>query len=202
MNQTRYSISDASKQAAVEPHVLRYWEEELELPIPRNAMGHRYYREEEMVKIQGIKKLKEEGFQLKAIKLILPNLDKVEQLPEEARNRLCDELNEKVMEQEKTGLVLHTHLNLKEEKNESDKMFQFQNIMTQLIQNALAENTQMLTQEISKEVTTNVVKEVDYQFRIREEREEAHYRKIDEVLRSYQKKKKTSKFPFRKKVEE
>ena len=78
MDHTRYIISDASKQVEVEPHVLRYWEEELELEIPRNAMGHRYYREQELDTIRGIKKLKEQGFQLKAIKMILPNIKKVE----------------------------------------------------------------------------------------------------------------------------
>lgn len=45
MNETRYLISDASKQLKVEPHVLRYWEEELNMPIKRNELGHRYYLE-------------------------------------------------------------------------------------------------------------------------------------------------------------
>ena len=31
-----YLISDAAKQVQVETHVLRYWEEELGLPIKRN----------------------------------------------------------------------------------------------------------------------------------------------------------------------
>ena len=43
MAEIHYLISDASKKVDVEAHVLRYWEEELELPIPRNDMGHRYY---------------------------------------------------------------------------------------------------------------------------------------------------------------
>ena len=193
MNQTRYSISDASKQAAVEPHVLRYWEEELELPIPRNAMGHRYYREQELDTIRGIKKLKEQGFQLKAIKMILPNIKKVEELPPDTRNRLCDELNERVMEQEKGGLVVHTELNLNSKEPNQDKMQQFQSIMTQIIQNAMEENNKALSKRVSEEVTTSVVKEVDYQFRMREEREEEHYRKIDEAIRSCQQKKKRKK---------
>lgn len=39
-------ISDASSMVNVESHVLRYWEDELELNIPRNEMGHRYYTQE------------------------------------------------------------------------------------------------------------------------------------------------------------
>ena len=31
-------ISDAAKQVKVESHVLRYWEEELHLPIKRNEL--------------------------------------------------------------------------------------------------------------------------------------------------------------------
>ena len=193
MDHTRYIISDASKQVEVEPHVLRYWEEELELEIPRNAMGHRYYREQELDTIRGIKKLKEQGFQLKAIKMILPNIKKVEELPPDTRNRLCDELNERVMEQEKGGLVVHTELNLNAKESNQDKMQQFQNIMTQIIQNVMEENNNALSKRVSEEVTTSVVKEVDYQFRMREEREEEHYRKIDEAIRNCQQKKKRKK---------
>ena len=193
MDHTRYIISDASKQVEVEPHVLRYWEEELELEIPRNAMGHRYYREQELDTIRGIKKLKEQGFQLKAIKMILPKIKKVEELPPDTRNRLCDELNERVMEQEKGGLVVHTELNLSSKEPNQDKMQQFQSIMTQIIQNAMEENNKALSKRVSEEVTTSVVKEVDYQFRMREEREEEHYRKIDEAIRSCQQKKKRKK---------
>lgn len=193
MDHTRYIISDASKQVEVEPHVLRYWEEELELEIPRNAMGHRYYREQELDTIRGIKKLKEQGFQLKAIKMILPNIKKVEELPPDTRNRLCDELNERVMEQEKGGLVVHTELDLSTKEPNQNKMEQFQSIMTQIIQNAMEENNKALSRRVSEEVTTSVVKEVDYQFRLRGEREEEHYRKIDEAIRSCQQKKKRKK---------
>ena len=56
--------------------VLRYWEEELELPIQRTELGHRYYTEEDIQTFQNIKELKERGFQLKAIKVLLPELKK------------------------------------------------------------------------------------------------------------------------------
>ena len=69
MDQIRYMISDASRLVEVESHVLRYWEEELELPIARNEMGHRYYTEDDIQLLKHIKKLKERGYQLKAIKM-------------------------------------------------------------------------------------------------------------------------------------
>ena len=74
MSEIRYMISETAKQVDVEAHVLRYWEEELSLPIDRNEMGHRYYTEDDITLFKNIKELKERGFQLKAIKMLLPEL--------------------------------------------------------------------------------------------------------------------------------
>ena len=73
VEKVRYMISDAAAMAGVESHVLRYWEEELDLTIPRNEMGHRYYTRENIQEFQKIKQLKEQGYQLKAIRFILHN---------------------------------------------------------------------------------------------------------------------------------
>ena len=75
MKENKYTISEAAKLLSVENHVLRYWEEELELNIPRNELGHRYYREEEIQLLHCIKELKNKGFQLKAVKEVLPDLE-------------------------------------------------------------------------------------------------------------------------------
>lgn len=64
-------ISDAAKEVQVESHVLRYWEEELHLPIKRNELGHRFYTREDVERFRQIKSMKERGLQLKAIKMIL-----------------------------------------------------------------------------------------------------------------------------------
>ncbi|MCC8080702.1 MAG: MerR family transcriptional regulator [Lachnospiraceae bacterium] len=74
MKKVRYMISDASNLIQVESHVLRYWEEELELDIPRNEMGHRYYTEENIRQFEQIRKWKEEGYQLKAIRMMIHSL--------------------------------------------------------------------------------------------------------------------------------
>lgn len=60
MMQEMLLISEAAKQVEVETHVLRYWEEELQLPIKRNNMGHRYYTGEDVKRFREIKALKEE----------------------------------------------------------------------------------------------------------------------------------------------
>ena len=72
MGEVHYMISEAAKRVDVEAHVLRYWEEELEIPIERTAMGHRYYTEENIRLFQCIKELKTQGLMLKELKEILP----------------------------------------------------------------------------------------------------------------------------------
>ena len=71
MDETRYIISDAAKMVDVESHVLRYWEDELGIEVPRNELGHRYYTDKEIKLFSDIRALKDKGFQLKAIKMIL-----------------------------------------------------------------------------------------------------------------------------------
>ena len=69
MDEVHYLISDASKKVDVEAHVLRYWEEELELDIPPvTRWGTGTIRIYISACLSRIKNLKEKGFQLKAIK--------------------------------------------------------------------------------------------------------------------------------------
>ncbi len=71
MEEKRYIISEAAERTGIETHVLRYWEDELALDIPRNEMGHRYYTERQLELFKQIKELKDSGFQLKAVKAVL-----------------------------------------------------------------------------------------------------------------------------------
>lgn len=186
MSQTRYIISDASKKIDVEPHVLRYWEEELHLEIKRNEMGHRYYREEDLHQLRGIKKLKEKGFQLKAIKMVLPEMNKVLELEEENLEHLRDELNDKVLSLEGGTGIAAREKAVPSQKMMEEKMEKFQTIMTGMFSNALKEQSRAITKAVSEEVTNSVIKEMDYRMRMQEEREEAHIKKLDEVLHAYQ----------------
>ncbi len=68
MSETRYLISEMSKMLQLEPHVLRYWEEELGFDIARNEMGHRYYTEKDLQRFIRVKELKKDGMQLREIK--------------------------------------------------------------------------------------------------------------------------------------
>ena len=72
MEETIYSVSQAVKFLEVQSHVLRYWEEELKLPIKRNEMGHRYYTRWDIQVFLSIKELKKRGYSLKEIGELTP----------------------------------------------------------------------------------------------------------------------------------
>lgn len=74
MVKERYLINEAAKEVHVESHVLRYWEEELELPIKRNEQGHRIYTQEDVDRFIRIKSLKDQGLQLKAVRTVLEQI--------------------------------------------------------------------------------------------------------------------------------
>lgn len=189
----RYMISDAAKLVDVESHVLRYWEEELDIEIPRNEMGHRYYTDYYIRVFRKIKDLKDQGFLLKAIKIALPeimngnNVDNVEHIIRE--QTLKDEL----MKEEQDGTQLMTdldhgsELSVHHETDKLSKIEQFQMILGNVVTAVIQENNKELTKEVSKNVSDSVIKEVDYLFRIKEEKEEERYKKFDEMVRGLQK---------------
>lgn len=226
MNDTVYYISEASKKVEVEPHVLRYWEDELKLSIRRNEMGHRCYTVKDIETLRRIKQLKEQGLQLKAIRMVLqgggqdlydrkwaanepsgsetgPETEKgvADSLPGE-RESIEEKVEDMVMKKAKKYMVTmskgkETVLEMPEdgqdlneyeepvddEKEKKAKRLQYllQHMVTDAVKNA---NREMCT-----EIKESILKELDYQFRQQEERDEErrkldeeHYRKIDEMI--------------------
>ncbi len=179
-------ISDAAKKVQVESHVLRYWEEELKLPIKRNEVGHRYYTDADIERFIQIKNMKERGLQLKAIKMILKD-GKLDVLPMEG------EVHADFVTEEGAGMAIEV-VDKKEvavtEESKEEKAQRLQWLLKQLIKETLEENNK----ELSKEIRESVVKELDYQFRCQEEREmerdkerdkrnEEYYQRMDALLR-------------------
>ena len=74
MGEVHYMISEAAKRVCVETHVLRYWEEELDLTIGRTEMGHRYYTDDDIQLFCCIRELKEQGLPLKDLKNVIPDM--------------------------------------------------------------------------------------------------------------------------------
>ena len=199
-------ISDAAKEVKVESHVLRYWEEELHLPIKRNELGHRYYTQEDVERFKQIKGMKERGLQLKAIKMILRDgkldvlsmkqgqIGSTEKLEEEKREESpVTNVQGEPMDREETGLAIDIVDSREREiaaESKEDKSRRLQWLLQQLIRQTLQENNS----ELCREIKESVVKELDYQFRMQEERDEArdkmlaerdeeHYKWMDELLR-------------------
>ncbi len=174
MGEKRYMISDASRMLGIESHVLRYWEEELDIVIPRNEMGHRYYTDYHINLLRNIRKLKQQGYGLRAIKMMLSDPNGASEkntgnLPEirvnfEAENRL--EAAESSM---------------------NAKLEQFQSIMDGIVSKAIHNSTKNLGKELSDDVSQNVLKGVNYMMRLQDEKEDARYKKLDELMRSRQK---------------
>lgn len=249
MNDTVYYISEASKKVEVEPHVLRYWEDELKLPIGRNEMGHRCYSEKDIETLRRIKRLKEQGLQLRAIRVVLqgggqelygttrpadkyagdetgqkahlrtadvgvenkdrklPN-SRIEEADKKTTENLCGKEGtieakmedmimkkakkymvtmskgkETVLEVPEEGEELKEYEEPDEEREKKAKRLQYllQHMVTDAVKNA---NREMCT-----EIKESILKELDYQFRQQEERdeerkklEEEHFRKIDEMI--------------------
>ena len=185
-------ISDAAKQVKVESHVLRYWEEELHLPIKRNELGHRYYTKEDVERFKEIKSMKERGLQLKAIKMILKDgrLDVLPEEKEEKPRMAIEIVDNPPAEQPGKGICTVEEKAEAAVESREEKAKRLQWILQQLIREAVRENNQ----ELCRELKESMVKELDYQFRSREEREEerdrkleerseAYYQKMDELLR-------------------
>lgn len=175
-----FMISDAAKQVQVEPHVLRYWEEELDMPAKRNEMGHRYYTEEDIKQFQKIKELKEQGLQLKAIRHILKS------------GGFQADIGKRHVLMVKKGEILpvaESDITVQEETREQ-KTIRLQQLLKEMIVEAVHSSNE----ELYREVKESLLKELDYQFRLQEEREDAreeerisrqeeHFRQIDELLR-------------------
>lgn len=69
--EVEYSISEAAEITGYATHVLRYYEKEFDIDIPRKDSNHRYYTYKEIELIQYIKSLQEQGFSNKQIKIIV-----------------------------------------------------------------------------------------------------------------------------------
>lgn len=218
--ETIYYISEAAKKVQVETHVLRYWEEELQLPIKRNEMGHRCYTEQDIAKLKEIRALKEQGLQLKAIRTVLFKIqpegkaqpqetEKSNDQTQTGRDKLMEMVKERVEDKAKENeneemLFNRPHkyvvalsggteeVTVQEQPDESpeDEKNQKAARLQYLLHHMITEAVRTANRELCTEVKDSILKELDYQFRMQEEREEQHwkeeeehYRRIDEMIR-------------------
>ena len=185
MSEIRYMISDAARQVGVEAHVLRSWEEELDIKVGRTELGHRYYTDKTIYIMKKVKELRDKGFQLKAIKVLIPEIQKNAVMKETATK------TEKAEHTEKTD----SDANLKDSTQEVpkpqtilpfvdslDNLEKFQDIVGDIMKRALQENNV----ELENRIADSVLKEMEILMKIQEKREEERYRNLDETIRSFQ----------------
>ena len=205
MGEVRFMISEAAKKVHVESHVLRYWEEELGLSIGRTEMGHRYYTEDDIQLFCCIKRLKDEGMLLRDLKLLIPQLN-------ETRNRLrqVDKASEKTAAKsavkalagaaapaetdpvstpdsvEKPSAALPSAAVTPDEIITQTQLEQVRSLLGDVLSEVVTANNSTLTNQISKTVTSDILREMDDLFQAKERREEEHFRKLDSLIRQQQ----------------
>lgn len=254
MGEVRFMISEAAKQVQVESHVLRYWEEELNLKIGRTEMGHRYYTEDDIQLFRCIKKLKNEGMLLRDLKPLIPELRATRKILTSARNDATvrpeasrsDAARSETSGQEtsrsqagrpeasgqeisrsqaepgrpepvrpeadkseaKTSIkVSDTHTVPAAETSipspqNADKpeelaiaqaevipvtqLEQVRSLIGDVLTEVVTANNTSLEKNISRKVTSDVIREMDFMFQAKERQEEEHYRKLDCLIRQQQ----------------
>ena len=167
MGEVRYMISEAAKRVNVETHVLRYWEEELELPIGRTEMGHRYYTEENLQLFRCIKELKEQGMFLKDLKDLIPDMLR--------------------LKEKKAALTIaQPEVITTQDPETNGKLEQVQSLLGHMLQNIIEENNKVLEKSVSQHVSEQVIKEMDDLLREKERHEEERFRRLDIYIRQQQ----------------
>lgn len=195
-------ISDACKQLNMEAHVLRYWEEELGLPIMRNDQGYRCYTNAQLLMFQRIKILRDAGYQLKAIKLVVPRLALLDDDEFYYLVKLSDEMNKRASELPDTLPAILPVSASQTELARKLRMEEFEDVMNRILDEALCRHSadvnaqladticekigvqldNVIAEKITEQVSTKVIKEMDYRMRLQDDEAEERFRKLDETL--------------------
>lgn len=179
MQNKTYSIKEAAAELELENHTLRYYEDELDLSIPRNSLGHRYYREYDMKVFRDIMVLKEQGLQLKAIKNAIQSYyDPIAQDWEEGSEAYIQ-----------AAVTIEQPLDITDTSN--TKVEQFRLMMKQTFVQAINENEEALKSELNHHIKYKIEEDMKEEMqkieRIYEEKDKERYKKLDETMREMQK---------------
>jgi len=162
MTKQRYTITEAADILRLRTHTLRYWEEELELQIPRNEMGHRVYYQEQIEQFQTIRVLKEQGYQLTAIRMQLQ--EKFPYPSEGEKEYGTEEYQPPEPVASNRGTV---------------KLEQFQILMNEVVKQAMIENNSLICNQVEE----RILKEMNYLIREQDEQARERYLQLDQTIR-------------------
>ena len=131
--ETRYTVQQTVEMTGIKSYVLRYWEEELELQIHRNELGHRYYTRYDIQLFMNIKELKKRGLRLHAIRELIPKLAGTGQEYKESQIKSLEEDNVNFdIPYESDEVMIEDSAEEKDSTND-EKILEFQTILERLI---------------------------------------------------------------------
>lgn len=201
MGDVRFMISEAAKQVHVESHVLRYWEEELDLQIGRTEMGHRYYTEEDIQLFRCIRKLKNEGVLLRDLKPLIPKLQAIKTKSTDAESKSNVSSDFTASDTQNNASSNHPFPNNNEHTQQENRLpatvadssvvpitqlEQAKQLLGNVLNDVISANNKTLEKNISEKVTSDVLREMEFLFQAKERLEEEHYRKLDCLIRQQQ----------------
>lgn len=126
--ETRYTVRQAAEMTGIKAYVMRYWEDELDLHIQRNELGHRYYTGSDIQLFMNIKVLKKRGLQLRAIRDLIPQILYTAANTDKNNIQLLEGETEEISSQDSSNITE------KAEENVTDpKILEFQAILERLI---------------------------------------------------------------------
>lgn len=128
--ETRYTVRQAAEMTGIKAYVMRYWEDELDLRIQRNELGHRYYTAYDIQLFLNISELKKRGLQLRAIRDLIPQIARTAPGAADSKIRL---LEGEAQEAEPVPESVCSVEEESEEIPEDPKILEFQAILERLI---------------------------------------------------------------------
>ena len=145
----------------VESHVLRYWEEELQIEIGRTSQGHRIYSPDNIETFRQVKSLKDKGIQLKAIRVLLEEAAKPEMERQDTERDFVEKIlevnaavqsdgeKEEMLETDRTDFLKSDTYEILCTEKKPDNLQQFEAILKQMIAEVVEEQNEKLKAAIA-----------------------------------------------------
>jgi hypothetical protein len=132
-----------------------------------------------------VKDLKEQGFQLKAIKKLLPDLDKFRDMDPKILYSLREELNRQVLQERSYELgQVSPGISVSSRQRDAsmERLRQFENMMSQMIRGTMEDMSRESEKRICDQVNLKLQKEMNYLLLQKEELHEKQVTLLKEIL--------------------
>ncbi len=172
----RYTITELSERLNVTDHALRYYEKELNLPVPKDERGRRYYTPELANIFYQIKTMRDEGLEIRAIRKIL------------ASENIIPEPPPVVVESDEKSLVT-----VKKDAIDPKKLF---DELEQQLSACISREVSSAMEQFSKELMKTKLEIgacIENSVRKMESRMEKHFAEVDRLLGDWRERRKDRK---------